>query len=525
MPNLVRSGVVSLGDSLVTGHGHSLSSTHGMDQLLVVGVAPLANVTVASALSPGSLLFPFSDSGFASLSSASFHFSSLSLSLPSPGPSSSWPSSSLSSAPPLSSSLPPTPSFPPSSAASSSVPPCPSSSLLPPPGFPPRVSSTSSAPLSSSSFPLHPPPPSVSFSLPTVSSSSSGVPSSVSPVPPFSSASSASSFLDFAVYQASVLGVSGGYQALARWYLGSGGSDFLPYLSAFYPHLSADASRDFSSGSPIFLSALRSLASSPRLPSAAAPSPPPEFAPPVSSVAPPPLPLHIPSSFGLQPQGSPFYPASGMGASFGGGFFRSSWVPFCSALFLSLCVFIFCAFSASGSTFFCFPFLWGSLGLRAPTPVAFAAPAVPVAAPDPSSPLFRPFAVSEPASVFLTSASAPVVSSAPLGSASASLCFASAPGPSSGVPPRFAAPPGASAPPPSAFAFAPEDPFDPGFPDLVAPSVLESVRAEVCRVYQYLVDLFLQSGGSLQAPPPPRARFEEFFSSASALQEPVYLLV
>ena len=87
-----------MGGSLVTGHGHSLSSTRGMDQLRVVGVAPSATVTVASALSPGYLLFPFSDSGFASLSSAS---SSLSLSLPDPGPS----SSSLRSTPPLSSSF------------------------------------------------------------------------------------------------------------------------------------------------------------------------------------------------------------------------------------------------------------------------------------------------------------------------------------------------------------------------------------------------------------------------------------
>ena len=41
---------------------------------------------------------------------------------------------------------------------------------------------------------------------------------------------------------------------------------------------------------------------------------------------------------------------------------------------------------------------WGSLGLRAPAPVA----------PDPPSPLFRPFAVSEPASVSLASAFAPL---------------------------------------------------------------------------------------------------------------------
>ena len=128
------------------------------------------------------------------------------------------------------------------------------------------------------------------------------------------------------------------------------------------------------------------------------------------------------------------------------------------------------------------------------------------------------------ASVFLSFASALVISSALHG-------FASTPGPSSGVPPRFAAPPGASAPPPSVFAFAPEDPFDPGFqgpaaPDPEAPqpqSVPESVRAEIRRMYQYLIDLFLQAAGSTQAQPPQCALFEEFFSSASAPQQPVYL--
>ena len=523
MPNLAGSGVVSLGGSLVTGHGQSLSYTRGTDQLCVVGVAPSANVNVASVLSPGSLLFPFSDSGFASLSSASFPSSSLSLSLPSPATSSSWPSSSLSSAPPLSSSYSFLPYF---FGASSSVPPRPSSSLFPPPGFPPLVSSSSPAPLSSSSFPLHPPPPSVSFSIPAVSSSSYGVPSSVPPVS--SSFSSASSFLDFAAYQPSVLGLSREYQALARWYPGSGGSDFLAYLSAFYPHLSADASHDFSSGSSLFLSALHSLASSLRLPSAH--PPPPGFAPPVSSVssafpqpqAPPPLPPHIPSTSGLPPHdSSSFYPSSGLGASSGDGFFRSFWVPFCSSPFFSLCVFLFSVYSASGSAFLHFPFLCaslGPLGLRAPAPVAFAASAVPVVAPNLPSPLFCPFAVSEPASVSLASASAPVVSSAPLG-------FASALGPSSGVPQRFAAPPGASAPPLSAFAFDPGF-WDPMAPDPEAPlpqSVPESVRAEVPRMYQYLVDLFSQSAGSLQAPPPPRVLFEEFFFSASAPQQPVYL--
>ena len=99
------------------------------------------------------------------------------------------------------------------------------------------------------------------------------------------------------------------------------------------------------------------------------------------------------------------------------------------------------------------------------------------------------------------------------------------------MPPRFAAPPGASAPPLSEFTFAPDDPFDPGFSDLVAPdleappppSVPDSVRAEVRHMYQYLVDLFPQAAGSPQAPLLPRALFEDFFSPASAPPQPVYL--
>ena len=109
--------------------------------------------------------------------------------------------------------------------------------------------------------------------------------------------------------------------------------------------------------------------------------------------------------------------------------------------------------------------------------------------------------------------------------------FVSAPGPLSGLPRQSSASAGASAPPPSAFAFAPDDPFAPGFADSAAPdpealgppSVPESVRAEVCRMYQYLVDFFPQAAGSSQAPPPPRALFEDFFVPASTLHQPVYL--
>ena len=205
-----------------------------MDQLRVVGVAPSATVTVASALSPGSLLFPFSDSCFALLSSAS---SSHSLALPDRGPS----CSSFRSAPPPSSFPPPS-----SSSSCSFLPFFLGSCFLsssspfgffpsPLPGFPPLVSSSSSAPLSSSSFPLFTSSSSFgSFSLPSLASASSGVSTSAPLVSSFSSASSTSSFLDFAAYQASVLGLSIEYQSLACCISGLGVRIFFSPASA--PH-------------------------------------------------------------------------------------------------------------------------------------------------------------------------------------------------------------------------------------------------------------------------------------------------
>ena len=380
----------------------------------------------------------------------------------------------------------------------------------------------------------------MSLSLPSLASPSSGVSISAPLVSSsFSSASSSSSFLDFPAYPASVLGLSSEYQSLASWYFKSGGSDFLAYLSAFYPRLSADASCDCSSGSSLSLSALHSIASSLTLPSA--PLSPPGLAPPVSSFAsalpqpqaPPPPPQPLPSSSGFPSAPPPsLSPALGWGASVVHSTVGvSSTLPgFPSAPPLS-------ALSAPPSALPSQPPappsfpppssvpLWGSLGLRAPALVVSAAPAVPVAAPVAPCPLFRPFSVSEPASVSLASASTPG-GSALLGSASAASGFASDPGPSSGLPQRFAAPPGASAPSRSAFAFAPDDPFAPGFEDPEAPpppSVPDSVRAEIRRMYQYLVDLFLQAAGSPQALPPTCALFEDFFSPVSTPHQPVYL--
>ena len=161
--------------------------------------------------------------------------------------------------------------------------------------------------------------------------------------------------------------------------------------------------------------------------------------------------------------------------------------------------------------------------------------------PQPS--LFRPFTVSDPPLLSSASVSAPL-SSASLGSAAGPSGFASAafgsasghagfppqPGPSSYIPP----PSGSSAAPStplSAFAYPPDDPFAPGFADPeasssaapVSPPLSDSARAEVRRMYQYLVDLFLQAAGSSQAPPPPRALFEEFFAAPSSPHQPVFL--
>ena len=65
---------------------------------------------------------------------------------------------------------------------------------------------------------------------------------------------------DFADFQARVLGLSAEYQALGRWFVASGGSDFCAYLASYCPHLYSDFRADFASGSSRFLAALSSSA-------------------------------------------------------------------------------------------------------------------------------------------------------------------------------------------------------------------------------------------------------------------------
>ena len=169
---------------------------------------------------------------------------------------------------------------------------------------------------------------------------------------------------------------------------------------------------------------------------------------------------------------------------------------------------------------------------------------VPQLAPGPQPSLFRPFTVSDPPFISSTSTSAPLRSSS-LSSAASPSGFASAasgsvsghagfppqPGPSLYLPPQSDSSTAPSAPPLLAFAYPPDDPFAPGFADPEASGsaapvttlLSDSVCAEVRRMYQYLVDLFPQAAGLSQAPPLPRALFEEFFAAPPSPHQPVFL--
>ena len=357
-----RLGVVRVSGSLVPGLGLDnapISSSN--DQLRVRGDSGVSSVSVSSALSPSGFLFPFSDSGFGSFSAP------VSSTVSAPTRSSSFPSSSSPSFgfPTLALSLPPSTvpvfSFPSVVPFALLVPlstPLPSVPLAPPPpGFLPVSVSVASAPPVSSFGSFTSPP---LFPLPSSSPPRASVPLSFSlpSVPSFppvssslSSASASSSFMNFASFQARTLGLFVEYQSLARWFVQSGGFDFLAYVSSYFPHLSADASRDFSSGSSLFLSALWSLAAHP---SSAVPS---SFPPVSSSVLPPsfgslsgapvpraPPPLPHPSSFPLPPSASSLSSAPLPG-------FLSSLVRvplgFHSALSASPSAPVFCSFSST----------------------------------------------------------------------------------------------------------------------------------------------------------------------------------
>ena len=464
----------------------SSSVSHGTDHLLVVNVAPSAVVFVALALSPGSLLFPFSDSGFASFSAAaSYSFLFLGLFFACLGLSSFFSSSSY--PPPLLFLL----------------------ILL--------LFLSPLAPLSLLQLTF------LLFPLPLCSL----LPRLLRSLPPFCSSFLAghaaslvvwsSSSLDFASCQASVLGLSHDYQFLAHWYFQSWGSDFRAYLSAFYPQLSSDASRDFTSGSSVFFSALRSVASSFSvfcssssavfhcftlflafssasisssflrsflLPSSLGSLSAPQGwgvstlgSPSVVSSAPPGfLPLSAPSSLFSEPppavSSSSLPPAAPMLAPPSSSFSSSAPPPLSG-------------FMAPG---------WGS------TPAASMGPPL-VPGPQPS--LFRPLR-------FLTQLLSSASASAPLSSAASGHAgFPPQPGPSSYIPPWSDSSAAPSAPHPLSLPLhilltvpsrlglqIPRSP-DPDAP--VPPMLFDSIGAEARLMYQYLVDLLLQPAGSIMS--------------------------
>ena len=595
VPFVDSSGLYNLGGPIISCVGLPINVSRGTGQLRVVTVSSATVASVTSVFSPGSLLFPFSDSGFASLSASS---SSRPFALPPPPPPppsssvalssssvSELSSSSFSSSLPFPPSLPPPPSFPPSLppppsfpsqldplSSSSSFPSSSSVSasaaLFPPPGFPPLPPPPGfaplSPPLSSSSLPSASAFPLLSSSLPPRCVSFSA---GVSP-PALSASSSSSSFppMDFASYQASVLGLSQDYQSLARWYSLSGGSDFRAYLSAFYPHLSADASRDFSSGSSVFFSALRAVASAiPLPPVSPAPPPLPSVAPASFSQAaalpPLPAPVSAPSGGPVSPFSLPPVSRSGVGVSA----VRASQVSYPAPQ----------PVPSSSTSSAVSPVLSVPPGVRPQAPLppsqplgaspfqppASSFPAVSLAWPvsaapgvgsAPGVPLASGVSAGPPVSrpAFTAASTLPPVCSASLSSVAGPSGFPSTPagstfgfvgpapppGPAPAFPPLSGRSVPPSAPPLSDFDSGADDAFAPGFggpdssgavpPDPGAPAaspLSDSARAEVRRMYQYLVDLFPQSAGSSPAPLPPRALFEEFFASPHSPHQPVFL--
>ena len=134
---------------------------------------------------------------------------------------------------------------------------------------------------------------------------SGGAPPEFPPVSSLASSSSLAPVGDLADFQARVLGLSAEYQALGRWFVASGGSNFRSYLASYCPHLYSDFSADFASGSSRFLAAMSSSASLPPPSSSSVPSS-------ISSVSfssqPPVAPVTVSSS--LAPSAPPFgFPA------------------------------------------------------------------------------------------------------------------------------------------------------------------------------------------------------------------------
>ena len=312
--------------------------------------------------------------------------------------------------------------------------------------------------------------------------------------------------MDYASFKAHVLGVSDEYLSLAHWYNSVDGSDFFSFLSSHCPHLSADVAKDFSSGSSVLLSTLRSSASLPSdCPASSLASLPSSS---LSSSAAPALPpsslLH--KGFAVAPVSStpPLSSLpSGLASLVAPPLLLAQSLPSSSLLPPSL--------SGAG-----IPVGFGTVADPGPlAPPHFAPPVS-------SFSLFRPFDASSagPSGVFSSSSTSapsgiPPPPVAPLGSSFSS----SAPGPS------FAPPqPGPEVPNDASFDPVFADPSALGPEPPLAPSVPDSVRADIRRMYAYIVDLFPQAAGSPAAPPPPQALFEDFsVASPASTHLPVFL--
>ena len=417
-------------------------------------------------------------------------------------------SSSFSSASLAAPSLSTTPPPPPSASLPSFSAPSLASAPVRPPALPsaPRAPAPPFSSFSSSSFPS-----SVS-SAPSLSAGGpppplASQPSSAAP----SSASSSSSLVsspvgDLAEFQARVLGLSAEYQALGRWFVASGGTDFCTYIASYCSHLYSDFHADFASGSSRFLAALASAASFP-LPSSATP--------PVSSSAgsslPPVAPLPPSSSSAsaassMFPASSPVrFPAPPLSS------LPSSAAPPPPQVFShSLLP------SASGVS-------WSGFAAPVGSAVAPVVSAAPVSLSDPLPPpsapfLFRPFSADPGPSAQVPSISfshsLPSPPAAPVLAHVSSSSFASA------DPLSFSAPTSSSfvAPDELPVGVAPD-----ALPHDDDSAVPDSVRSEFRRMLAFLVDLFSQAVGSHSSPPPPRALFEDFFGSVAPHSPPIFL--
>ena len=297
---------------------------------------------------------------------------------------------------------------------------------------------------------------------------------------------------DFADFQACMLGLSSEYQALGRWFVAFGGSDFCSYIASNCPHLYSDFCSDFASGSFCFLAALASAAYFPRPSSAPAPSV--SFAVSFSSPAVAPL---LPSS--SSPASAPPLSSAPAVAPPPADFSR----PALSSVWPYLVV--------PGG---------GGGGGSALAPAVSAAPVSLSASPPPSSyapSLFRSFSA-DPG----PSALAPPVSFTPsLSSAPAALLAPSSSALSAPDSLSFGIPASSSpfvAPDELPLGAAPD-----ALPSEVDPAVPDLVQSEFRRMLSFLVDLFLQVAGSQSAPPPPRALFEDFFGSSAPHSPPIFL--